>query len=286
MGILVAFWSPLHGRGTTSNCIASAMQFGYRYKNNVVITHTHYIRSTMETAFLKGNETEDLLTFSDLGIDSIERALQTGELRKEDFVSYCNKVSDNVYLLSGSQKANSELFNNSVGETFQNICRFSKKANSITFVDIESGFTKDIASRVLELADIVVVTLDQTNIFCEDFFNNQINHLDKEKVITMIGRYDWESKYSKKYIDKEFDQNVYVLPQLTEYLDALNNHRVNEFFRNYNFLEEEMFFDELNRLNDEIVERAKAIGVNFEPKELVTGNSNKSRFRLFRKRYA
>lgn len=282
MGILVAFWSPLHGRGTTSNCIASAMQFAYRYKNNVVITHTHYTRSTMESAFLKGNEHDDLLTFSDVGIDSIERALQTGRLREADFISYCNKINDNFYFLSGSKKSNNELFNTSVGVTIQNICNFSKKANDITFIDIDSGYTKDIALKVLDLADIVVITLDQTNTLCEDFFKNQIKQFDKVDPIIMIGRYDYESKYSKKYIDRAFNQDVYVLPHLTEYMDALNNHRVNGFFDDNYDLEDELFFDELERLNSEIIDRAYSLGVKFERREIVT-NDKKRRFNFFNK---
>ncbi len=277
MGILVAWWSPLHGRGTTAGCIATAMQFSYKYKADVIITHTHLTRSTMESAFLKGNEEEDLLTFSDMGIDSIDRALKTGSLKKEDFKSYCNKITPNFYLLSGSKKTSDKLFKDSIGKSFQNICEFSKQSNDITFVDIESGFTKDIARKVVELADIVIVNLDQTNQLCEEFFTNDIKEFNKEEALFIIGRYDWESKYSKKYIDNRFKKGVFVIPTVTEYMDALNNHRVNEFFRSNHHLEDELFFDELNRINSEIINRAAVKGIIFEEKEVITAKAKKRR---------
>lgn len=285
MGLIVAMWSPLHGRGTTANCIAAATQFSYKYNAKVYMLHTHYSRSTMETAFLSGKEEEDLMTFSDLGIDSIERALKTGLLQKEDFKSYCNKINDNLYMLSGSKKSRYSLFDKSIGETFVSIINFAKESNDITFIDVESAFTKEIAFRVIDLADIVVVNLDQTNYLCEEYFSKDNKHrIDKEKEMIVIGRYDWESKYSKKYIDKAFKQDVFVIPQLTEYLDAMNNHRVNSFFKANYELEDELFFDEINRLNERIVEKAREKNIIFEKKEIVPTDSKKQKFKIFNRR--
>lgn len=267
MGIIVAFWSPWHGRGNTSNCIATAMQFHYKYNASIIITHTQYTRSNMEAAFLTGKENEDLLNFSDLGIDSIERALKTGKLKNEDFISYCNKIDNNLYLLSGSKKSNRELFKNSIGKTIEDICRYSKSANDLTFIDVASGMNDEIAKKVLNLADIVVVTLDQTNVVCEDFFNNQIKFIENKKLLIAMGRYDFESKYSKSYIDKTFSQDVFLFPQLTEYLDSLNTHNVNKFFKTYHYINDEPFFEELNLLVEEIFEISKEFGVEIEKVE-------------------
>lgn len=280
MGFLVACWSPLHGRGTTSTCMALATQFSYRYNSKVAITHTHLTRSTMETAFLKGNEEEDLLSFSDMGIDSIDRALRTGTLKKDDFKAYCNKINGNLSFLSGSKKTNDELFKDSIGKNFKSICKFAKESNDITFIDIESGFTKEIAREVVELADIVIVNLDQTNQLCKEYFESKIEEFNKEEAIVAISRYDWASKYSKKYIDKTFNQNVFVIPSVTEYLDAMNNHRVDEFFRLNHHLEDELLFDELNRLNIEIVTRAEEKGIIFEEKEVISSKP-KRRLKIF-----
>lgn len=277
MGLIVAFWSPLHGRGTTSNCIASAMQFSYVYNTDVYITHTHYTRSIMENALLSGADDDDILKFSDLGIDSIERAIQTGTLEKDDFKSYCNKINNNLFMLSGSKKTNSELFEESIGKSFGEICSFAKEVNEITFIDIESGFTKDIAKRVIDLADIVVVNLDQTNQLCEEYFNSDMHYFAEDKQIIVIGRYDWESNYNKKIINKKFKQDVFVIPTVTEYLDALNNNRVNEFFKDNFNLEDELFFDELNALNNEIVRRANQLDIKFEKKQHLISKERKIR---------
>lgn len=287
MGILIAFWSPWPGKGTTANCISAALQFSYKYKNNVIITHTNNKKTTMEAAFLNGNEDESIesmLSFTDVGVDSLERALKTGKLKQKDILSYCNRVNDNLYFLSGSKKTD-ELFDSSVGFSFKNICEFSKQVNDVTFIDVTSGFNKDVSKRVLDIADVIVVSLDQTNLYCEEFFGNQIENFQRKKPLIMIGRLDYESNYSKKYIDKAFNQDVFILPQLTEYLDAINNHRVNQFFREYSNSEDELFFDELNRFIDEIDDEAYELGVRLERKDIVdTREFKKGKFPFFAKK--
>lgn len=282
MGMLVAFWSPLHGRGTTTNCISTALQFSYSYLNNVYITHTHYTRSIMETAFLNGNEDEDLLRFADVGIDSIERALETGNLKAEDFKSYCNKITSNFYLLAGSKKLNYDLFNKSIGQTFEKVCRYAKEADGVTFVDVESGFTKEIANKVLDLADVIVVNLDQTNYLCEEYFNqNNTFNIDVDKEIIVIGRFDWESKYTKKYIEKTFNVDCYTIPQVTELLDAMNNHRVHSFFRENYIMQDVLFFDELNGVVEEIANRALEKGLTLEKREKFDVKKKKKLLSIF-----
>ena len=279
MGLLVAFWSPLHGRGTTANTMASATQFSYTYDADVVITHTHYERSIMETAYLTGKEDEDLLSFSDLGIDSIERALKTNVLKNGDFKTYCNKLNENLYFLSGTKKASKDLFKLSIGSTFESLCEYAKESNDITFIDVDS-IDKD--NPIIELADIVVVNLDQTNYLCEEYFSNKKNNrISEDKEMIVIGKFDFDSKYDKKCVDNLFSMNVVTIPQVSEYLDAINNHKVENFFRTYYYSKGELFFDEVNRLNEMIVEKAREKNISFQRKEYVPLPVKKKRISIW-----
>lgn len=274
--MLVAFWSPLHGRGNTSNCIAAAMQLAMNYNINVFITHSHYTRSTMESAFLKGDEEEDLLKFSDLGLDSINRAIKTGCLEIEDIESYCNRIIDNLHLISGSKKSNEEVFKQNIGKDFGRICNFIKQGDNVTFIDIDSGYKSDIANEIIKLSDYVVVTLDQTNLLFEDYFNHE-NIITPEQEIIVMGRYDENSKYTRSYTSKKFKCPIYTIPQDTEYLDALNNHRIKDFFQKKYNLEDDLFIDELNLLVEELVYRFEMYGMTIEKKE----EESKKRFAFF-----
>lgn len=267
MGIIIANWSPLHGRGNTSNCIAIAMQLSLKYNIEVFATHTHYKRSTMESALLKGNEDEDILKLSDLGLDSLNRAIKTGFLDVSEVKSYCNKLSENFSLIGGTRKSNSELFDEELGKDIRSICEFIKQDNNVTFIDIDSGYQSEVAKDIIDLADFVIVTLDQTNLMVEEYFSSE-HRISKSKELILIGRYDGRSKYTKKYISKKFkNKEVFALPLDADYLDALNNHRVKEFFdKNYD-RQDDLFFDELNSIVDDIAYRINESGMIISKKQ-------------------
>lgn len=271
MGMLIAFWSPLHGRGNTSNCIAVGMQLSMRYDLPVYITHSHYARSTMESALLSKDEDGDMLKFSDLGLDSLSRAIKTRCISVEDVKSYCNKISENLFFISGSKKSNKEIFDANIGNDFIEICNFIKKENNILLIDVDSGYANSTAKEIINIADIVIVTLDQTNIHCEEYFSlsNDLIPLDKEKIL--LGRYNNESKYSKKYVSKKFKREVFTLPIDTDFLDSLNNHRVKSYFEKRNKHEEEyLLIDELNLLVDILADEIEMSGIDINIKEYKT----------------
>ncbi|MVX63755.1 hypothetical protein GKZ28_08610 [Clostridium chromiireducens] len=258
MSKIIAFWSPWHGRGNTSNCIASAMQFSMLNDKESVITHTQYTRSSMEYAFLTGKENDDILKFSDFGLDSLERALATGRLEPKDFNDYCNNiVNKKLEFLPGSKKTNYNLFKESIGQTILDIIDFSKLSKEYTFIDVGTSLKDKVAERVLEKADIIFITLDQSKIVLKDFFEEQITAkvLQNKEVILLIGRYDLDSKYLIKDIKKEFkyDGEIIGIPFITEYSEALNSHGVKKFFEKYYALEDEPFFESLNYINDIIL---------------------------------
>ncbi|NFL43530.1 hypothetical protein FDB61_17845 [Clostridium botulinum] len=257
MGKIIAFWSPWHGRGNTSNCISSAMQFSMLNDIESVITHTQYTRSSMEQVFLTGKEDDDILKFSDFGLDSLERALRTGRLETKNFNNYSNNIiSKKLEFLPGSKKTNVKLFENSIGQTIIDIIDFAKESKEITFIDIGSTANDKVTKRILDIADIIFVTLDQSKIVLKDFFEKQIELLKDKEVILLIGRYDLDSKYLIKNIKKEFkyDGEIIGIPYVTEYSDALNSHEVKKFFEKYYLLDNEPFFESLNYINDIILD--------------------------------
>ncbi|WP_315069299.1 hypothetical protein [uncultured Clostridium sp.] len=266
MGIIIANWSPLHGRGNTSNCIATAMQFSMKYSIDVFMTHSQNTRSTMEGAFLKGNEEEDLTKFNDLGIDSLDRAIKTGCLEVEDVKSYCNKITKNCHLISGTRKTNEEVFREMLSKDFGTILEFIKRGDNIIFIDIDSGYKSNIAKEIINIADFVIVTLDQTNLLVEEYINSKFC-INPEKEIIVLGRYDNNSNYTKKYVSKKFRKEVYAVPWDAEYLDAINNHRAKSFFEKNANAENDLLFDELNELVEYLAFSIEQKGVNIEKKE-------------------
>ena len=257
MGALVAFWSAWHGRGNTSNCIASSMQFSMLNNIESAITHTQYTRSSMEYHLLTGKEDDDILKFSDFGLDSLERALRTGRLEPKNFNNYSvNVVPKKLEFLPGSKKTNIKLFESSIGRTILDIVDFAKISKEVTFIDIGSTANDPVTQRILETADVIFVTVDQSKMVLNDFFTNQIKLLENKNVFLLIGRYDLESQYLIKNIKKEFKYKgeIIGIPYLTEYSDALNSKSINKIFDRSYALENEPFFESLNQINDIILD--------------------------------
>lgn len=256
----IAFWSPWHGRGTTSNCIATALSFSLNYNANCLLTHSQYVRSTMEQAFLSGDENEDILKFNDTGIDSLERLVKGGQLLPEDFNNYCRVlIKDRLDLLTGSKKSNKTLYSSSIGSTILNILDTAKQCYDFTFIDVNSGVFDDITKKVLKSSDIVVVTLEQNEKVLNDFFQEQYKMFENQTLIICLGKFDTKSKCSKKYINVNFNykNTIYGIPYCTDFLDAINNHQVLKFFytnSSYPKKENIFFFDEVNALSNRIAE--------------------------------
>lgn len=262
-GKLIACWSPWHGRGNTANAIAVATQFSMLKKAKIAITHSQFDRVNMECAFLNGKESDDILKMTDVGIDSLERALQTGKLTSNDFKTYCTKINEHLYFLPGSKKINKGLFTNSVGDKIKQICKYAKESNDLVFLDVSSG-NDETAHKVLDMADIILVTLDQTNTVCEEFFKNEYPYYTEKKVIILLGRYDLDSIYTTDYVTKAYKVSTYGIPQLADYLDAINNHRVAKFFNTYYYMQDEPFIAALDEVVEQICDELEEQGVIFE----------------------
>lgn len=258
----ISFWSPLHGKGTTATSIAVALNFALNYDVKCLITHSQYIRSTMEQAFLTGNESESILEFTDNGIDSLQRLVKSGELTGDDFKNYCvNLINNRLDLLSGSKKFNRNLYSQSIGDTIIKIMNKAQSFYDVVFVDLNSGLFDDISKKVLESSDLIIVNLEQNEKMIDDFFKEQIKSpIFKDKnILICISKYDCESKCSKRYISHNFKFSpIYSIPYSTEFLDSINNHEtLNFFYTNNKFVkgeEFEFFFNEINKVTDKICE--------------------------------
>lgn len=260
MGKVIAFWSAWHGRGNTSNCIASAMQFSMVNNNSSMIAHTQYIRSGMEQVFLTGKEDDDILKFSDFGLDSLERALRTGKLEPKNFDDYTsNVIKKKLEFLPGSKKTNVKIFESSIGQTIIDIINFAKESKEFSFVDVGSAINDDMTKRVLDMSDLIFVTVDQSKFVLKDFFEKQYKLLEDKNIVLLVGRYDLDSNYSIKDIKKEFkyDGEIIGIPYVTDYSDALNSHSIKKFFEKYYLLKDEPFFDSLNYINELILDNVK-----------------------------
>lgn len=231
----VTFFSTYHGRGCTSNIIAAATYIAINTKIRTMIGHTQYNRSNLETAYISEREDNSFVNFQDLGIDSLSRLAKANSLQIDDIYNYTKTViSGRLDLLPGSKK--SDKLNNMIEESITHIIDVANKAYDIVFIDVNSGFQNEISNKVLRDSDIIVVTLSQDIKLLEDYFkNNPLNEMlggINKKILTVLGNYNYDSKYTSSYIKKifNFKDDIYVIPKNVEFMDSLNEQGVVKFF--------------------------------------------------------
>lgn len=255
----LAFWSTMHGRGSTANCIAAALGFAMNYNVRSLITNTQYTMSSLDDAFFTQKEKDNLKKY-DYGIDSLDRLVMGKHIiNKNDFENYAsNIIPGRLDILTGSQRANQNIYKISIRQTILSILEGSKSCYDLVFADVNSGINDEITMKILSNSDVIVVSLDQNEKVLSDFFKNDYNKFRDKNLIIVLSKYDPRSKCSKKYVKSMFNYNDYIfsVPYNTDFLDALNNHRVyNYFFSNNKLVRNEKndyFFLEINKILDRI----------------------------------
>lgn len=251
---LVAFWGPYHGQvGTTSNVVCASTMIGLEYEIKTLIAHTHYKKSRLESSFIKEEEKLALLDFQDTGIDALERLARSNHLTRDNIFYYTHALlgEHRLDMLNGTSKPTEEIYEN-INDVIPQIIETAKSYYDLTLVDINSGSRNVLSKKVLSLADLIVVNLNQNLSLLEEYFNGHDipEELRDKKTIFVLGQYDQNSKYTVRNITKRFaiKDKIYVIPHNTEFMDACNDKDVLEYFKrnqrlrkdhnNYYFIQE------------------------------------------------
>jgi len=209
--------------------LACALYIAQNYECKTLITHTYHEESNLESSFFGQRN------FEDSGINSINRLVKSGELSSIDFETYTNNIIPNrLDMLIGSNMANKEIFIKNIGKNITTILNSADDYYDLTFIDLSSTIKDELSKKILKISDVIVVNLSQEEKLLVNFFKNDMKIIRSynKPIIFVIGKYDFESKCSKKYIQTNFKikEPVYYIPYHTDFLDSMNNHKVYKFF--------------------------------------------------------
>ena len=198
----IAFWSPMHGTGTTSALLALSAAYSGLESKKVLLTPTHYNLNNLEYPLL-GNVGEDDF-FRDTGIDAVLRHFKSGNVTEEQLSDCTIKTGKNLYLLAGTHSGSREGFENDmVKSMIIRILRIAGQYYDIVFTDTNSGASA-YSMKILEECDAIVVSLNQ-NLFMLDTLLNNDRFKDK-KIFYLFTDYDSRRKYNIKNISAKYKQ--------------------------------------------------------------------------------
>ena len=263
--MIISFLNYLHGRGNTSNCIATALNYALNYESNSILIDSEDDKSLMVNAFFNNRDRDSLKTL-DYNIDSIANLIYSkSKLEKEDFFNYTKEiVSKRLDFLPGSSKISKKLHVDSLTKTIPNVIESASMFYDMVFIDVNSGVRNELTKNILAKSDYIIVSLEQNDKILQDFFESDLEYLKGKSYGIMIGKYDEVCNCSEKYISKKFKfkGNIFNIPYNTNFLNAINENNVYNFFNKNNIVimkeEDESFFRSLKANSDVLYSKSNS----------------------------
>ncbi|MFD5853169.1 hypothetical protein ACFWGC_23745 [Cytobacillus pseudoceanisediminis] len=261
---IIGFWGTVHGQvSTTSNVIAISTMLALENQIKTMITQTQSSHSTLESSLVKGTNDGGLLTFSDTGLDALERLARSNRLTPDKVSDYTlSLLKGRLELLAGAVRPDASTFDN-ISEVIDLILAVAKECYELCFIDAHSGTKNDITKRVLKESDLIVVNLNQNIHVLNRFFqkDDYLSELDSKPYIIVISQYDPKSHLTVKNIQRKYKCKapIFTVPYNTNFRDACNQQNVMEYFlraRNFTKKHPDYFFvNEIRKIANAIVKQ-------------------------------
>lgn len=239
MGKIVVFWSPLHGQArVTASMGAVAMAFSELWEERVVMTHTQFGMADMEGMFdLRTKEEQKQVLYESAGLNALILNFKQAELKKEsiDRCSMQMPNTNNLFMLPGLTKEAALL----QGDELEDMLEYMltervTKGYDWVFIDLASG-KNAFSKRLMEKADVVVVTLSQNVATWDTLFQNYKDIVERENVFFLFGAHKASSKFNVKNFKRMYRKyadgiNTGVVPDCVGYMDAVSDGLVSTFY--------------------------------------------------------
>lgn len=259
--MIVSFWSNVHGQtATTTNLLAIAVMSVLYRRKRVAVMQSHFTLNNLDTP-LTG---ENMQSFEHIGIDALLRDRKSSPLDEEriisDSISLLNKK---LNLFPGTQKLHRAIFERDMMNVFTEIMKEVDSVHDLTLIDVNAG-SNDIAYKINEASDVIVVNLSQNRAVVEDYMEKYT--FPPEKTLFLIGSYDREAVINRKNLIRMHrpvitKKNLAVIPYNIGLLNALNDGKTIPFLNrnigcrsgDQNFY----FMDKVKKATDMIVDFRK-----------------------------
>lgn len=144
---------------------------------------------------------------------------------------------------------------------FMDILECARRFYDIILIDVHSGFQGTNSLKVLEESDIIIYCINQNRFLLEDFKATLENYpvLKSKHAAYAISRYEKESSMSPGNISRRYGierESIFVVPENSSFMDALNNGRVFDFiayYKNARKGEEKEFTGSIAKLSDYVI---------------------------------
>ena len=226
------------GQSMSIAAIATAMAIEHNYK--ILVFSTDFMDTTLENCFWNQNNAikglfakANTLDVSN-GIEGLVRTLASNRVSGEVIKSYSKPVlQDRLDVLQSPKTPDYKIYSN-LAENFAQLAEIANSFYDIVLVDLSGKITKESKEKMLNISDLVVVSLKQSMSSIINFIKlkTENNFYNKKNVLLMLGRYNPNSKYSNKNVARFLkEKNIpMVVPYNVLFSDECSEGRIVDYF--------------------------------------------------------
>ena len=223
----IAFFGNTRGKaGITSNMAAVSTFLALEMQMRLILFENHFNLNNIENGFTE-NSYEDFVMetpffYHRQGIDQVMKRLDSGiglqEVIKD---AALEPIAGRLFYIPQSNTGNKEVFEYELNRILDILLVELGKFAQMVMVDTAAADNLT-TKTILEKADLVVMNLCQDPFVLVDCFKRF--GVIKHKCVYLLGNYDRCSRYSVKYVMRQFDvsrDRIAVIPYNTEFRDAM-----------------------------------------------------------------
>ena len=278
MSIVVFSSSELKETGQSLAISALATYMAIEHNQKMLIVATDFNDNTLEDCFWQQKKEEfvidrtlalDRVTTMDSGVEGLIKIVSSSKTSPEIVRNYSKVVlRDRLdILVSPDTKSRAEY--NKIATSYASIIQTANRFYDYVFVDLDNKMNLSEYEQIMQLADVIVLTLTQ-NLRCINNFvelKNKNHFYNNKKIIPTITRYDRYSKYNRKNVSRYLKEKK-LMPTIsynTLFSEACSEGKIVDYFlkmRNVKADETDrnkIFIYEIAELSEYVLEKIKDV---------------------------
>lgn len=278
---VISFWGNSEketGQTIATTAVSTMMAFEHNYK--ILTISTGFKDKTMEEGFWPTNKTSgiqkilgvqsDNLVNMESGIEGLSRLVQSNRLRKGLIQNYAKVVFNNRLDVLVSPKTDNPKEYMEIAKTYPTIIEVASTDYNMVFVDVDKKMPIEIQKAILMKSDIIIVTIKQGLQGIDKLIDLiQKNEMFQgNNIMTLLGKYDKDSKYNAKNITRTLRQRktVLTIPYNTIFFEASTEGKIVDYFLRFRGLSDKndnnaIFVDETQRACESILEKIHEVEI-------------------------
>lgn len=242
MAVITFCSNQIKETGQTLSLAAIATHMAIEHNYKILIISTGFNDMSLENCYWEYDKIKNAGIVKDnmqassleLGFEGLVKAISSNRTSTEIVKNHSRTVLKERLdvLVSPATKSYQEYVN--LTEYYSKIITMAKKYYDMVFVDLTKKIPKKDMASILQLSDIIVMTLSQKVKTLDDFITlREANDFYKRRnIILSIGKYDKFSKYNDKNITRYLKEKkqVSVIPYNTLFFEACAEGTIIDFF--------------------------------------------------------